>query len=389
VTIRKIGKKSILPAVLAFGIAALSTSGCGGGPRQAEARPATVSGVSAETLHLALLPETYKAVGTIQSRTTSNVGAQVGGTVRQVRVKPGDGVRQGEVLAVLDDRGPQAQFNAAEAAAEASAQGLVVVERQIDAAAAQRAFAEATYQRYKALLAKASVSRQEFDQAEARYKAAVAGESALEARKVQMQAGERQAQAERDAAKTQFSYTRIVSPIDGIVTAKLVDAGTLVMPGTPLFTIEDPKHYRLEASLATELLPKVRIGETVAVQKGVARLEGRVAEIVPAADPASRTFLVKVELPPACGCRSGEYATAEFPVGESRGLSVPRSAEVDRGQLVGVFVIESQGIATYRLVKTGKNFGDRVEILSGLTDGERVATGNVDRLRDGVKVEAQ
>jgi multidrug efflux system membrane fusion protein len=112
-----------------------------------------------------------------------------------------------------------------------------------------------------------------------------------------------------------------------------------------------------------------------------------VAEIVPAADAASRTFLVKVDLPKDCGCRSGEYGTADFAVGEVRQLSVPRRALVEHGELEGVFVANPQGVLEYRLVKTGKDLGERVEILSGISEGERVATSQVERLRDGARVE--
>ncbi len=382
-------EKRFFPIFLIAGASAFFLSACAGGSGRTEAAPAVVTGVTVETMRSASVPQMYEAVGTIESKTTSNVGAQVGGTLLQVRVKPGDRVHAGELLAVIDGRGLRAQLNAAEASAQASSEGLVEVEQQIEAAAAQRKFAEATYQRYKALLAKDSVSRQEYDNAETKYKAAAAGESAMKARKAQMEASVRAARAQQTAAETQYDYTKIVSPANGIVTAKLADSGTLVMPGTPLFTIEDPERYRLVASLAAELLPKVRTGEKVQVTKDGTILEGQVAEIVPAADPASRTFVAKVELPAGCACRSGEYATAEFPIGETNGLTVPQSAVVDHGQLVGVFVIDSKGVATYRLVKTGRSMGNQVEILSGLSSGERVATAGLERLRDGVKVEAQ
>ena len=102
---------------------------------------------------------------------------------------------------------------------------------------------------------------------------------------------------------------------------------------------------------------------------------------------ASHTFLVKIDLPHDCHCRSGEYGQASFPIGEAKGLAVPSAAVVDHGELQGVFVVGADGNVDYRLVKTGKTFGNRVEILSGLAAGEKIAISQVDRLRDGARVE--
>ena len=118
-------------------------------------------------------------------------------------------------------------------------QGEAEVDQALKAATADRQFAEATFNRYKALLAKNSLSRQEFDGAEARYQAALANERSMEAKKQQVLARQQQARSQQDSAQTYLSYSRIVSPLDGIVTAKSVDAGTVVMPGTPVLTVED------------------------------------------------------------------------------------------------------------------------------------------------------
>lgn len=360
---------------------------CGSGPKT-ETRPvATVSAVTVETARFEETPETYEAVGTVISATSSVLGAQIGGTIREIRVKPGDRVKRGQVLAILDDRSPRAQLSAAEAGVEESSQALAEVSQGLQATAAQRKLAETTYHRYQDLLAKNSLSRQEFDEVEARYHAAVANEAALEAKKKQVEARQRQARAGEDSANTLLSYATIVSPIDGIVTSKPVDAGTVIMPGMPVLTVEDPGHYRLEASLPEDLLPKVHLGETVPVSTTHGRVDGRVEEIIPSADASTRTVIVKVALPADCGCRSGEYGKAGFPLGSERRLTVPLSALVQQGELEGLFVVDAQGAVQYRLVKSGKSLGERVEILSGLSEGDRVATSRIGQLRDGARVE--
>lgn len=364
-------------------------SACSTSEKTRETTPRSVSGVTIETVKLQATPETYEAVGTVRSVTSSVLSAQLSGTVREITVKAGDRVKRGQLLAVLDDRSPRAQLGAAEAGVEESAQGLAEVEHALQAAAADRQLAEVTYRRYQELLNKNSVSRQEFDDAEAKYKAAVAQEAALAAKKRQMEARGREAKSQEESAQTILSYSRLVSPIDGVVTAKSVDAGTVVMPGTPILTVEDTTRYRLEASLPEQFVARVRVGQSVPVERGRGKLDGRVVEIVPSADPASRTFTVKIQLPSDCDCRSGEYGKAAFPVGEEKRLLVPRSAIIEKGQLEGLFVINPEGVAQFRLVKTGKSYGPGVELLSGLAEGERVATSQVDRLADGVRVEKQ
>ncbi len=348
-----------------------------------------VSGVTTETVRLQPTPDLYEAVGTVRSATTSVLGAQISGTVREILVKEGDRVRRGQVLAVLDDRTPRAQLGVARAGIEEAAQGLAEVEQALEGARAEQKFAEATFQRYQGLLEKNSLSRQEYEGAEAQAKAAAANVRGLEAKKKQIEARQAQAQAQHESAETFYSYSRVVSPIDGIVTAKSVDAGTLVMPGTPLLTVEDTSQYRLEASLPEQLVAKAKVSEDVQIQLEERMLKGRVAEIVPAADVASRTFLVKIALPRDCACRSGQYGKALFPVGEQKRLVVPRRALVEYGALEGVYVVNVEGGVEYRLVKTGKAFGENVEILSGLAEGDRVATSQLERLRDGAHAEGQ
>ena len=379
-------RKRITSLLLIAAVADIFTA-CG----SAEKRPAQpgplITGVQTETVRLESAPQLYEAVGAIRSASTAILAAQVGGTVTEVRVQPGDAVKRGQLLAVLDDRSAQAQVQGAEAGVSEAVQGEAEVDQALKAATADRLFAEATLNRYKALLAKNSLSRQEFDGAEARYQAALANERAMEAKKQQVAARQQQARSQQDSARTYLSFSRIVSPVDGIVTAKSVDVGTVVMPGTPVLTVEDTARYRLEASLPEEYLGHAQAGARLSVSTGQGEFEGRVAEVVPAADVTSHTFLVKIDLPSDCRCRSGEYGQASFPIGEARGLAVPGSAVVEHGELQGVFVVAADGIVEYRLVKTGKTLGNRVEILSGLAAGEKIAVSQIDRLRDGARVE--
>lgn len=367
----------------------LGLAACGSSKPTAGAPADFVSGVTIVHVELKAVADFYEAAGTVRSATVSEIGAQIAGTVREVLAGEGDRVRAGQILAVIDDRTPRAQLGAAQAGVEEAARGLEEVEQALDAARAEAAFAEATYRRYQSLLEKRSVSRQEFDGAESRYRAAAANVRALEARRKQIEARYQQARAQQSSAETLFSHSRVASPLNGLVTARRADAGSLVMPGAPLFTIEDEDHYRFETNLPERFLSVVKPGQTVSVEVGETRVEGRVVEIVPAADAVTRTFLVKLDLPRECHCRSGQYGKAFFPAGETNRILIPRQAIVEYGGLEGVFVVNAAEVTEYRLVKKGKVLGESVEILAGLAAGERLAVEPLARLRDGVRVEAR
>jgi membrane fusion protein, multidrug efflux system len=375
--------RSLILIVVATGF----ISACGSNVKRPEESGPVISGVQTETVRMESAPTLYRAAGVVRSVNTAVLAAQLAGAVREIHVQAGERVRRGQLLAVLDDRSALAQVQGAEAGVQEATEGEAEADQALKAAAAEREFAEATFNRYKNLLAKNSLSRQEYDGAQAHYQAALANERAMAAKKQQILARQQQARSQQNSAQTYLSYSRIVSPRDGIVTAKSVDVGTVVMPGTPLLTVEDTSRYRLEVSLPEAYLGDVKIGESVTVSTEAGQFEGNVAEVVPAADSASHTFLTKIDLPRDSKCRSGEYGQAGIPVGEGKSLAVPASAVVEHGELQGVFVVNPEGTVEYRLVKTGKSFGSRVEILSGLAGGEKVAITQTDRLRDGARVE--
>jgi len=118
-------------------------------------------------------------------------------------------------------------------------------------------------------------------------------------------------------------------------------------------------------------------------------VDGRVAELIPAADPASRSVIVKLDLPADLPLRSGMFGRARFPAGERKALVVPAAAVVERGQLSSLFVVGADGVARLRLVTLGERHGERVEVLSGLTPGERIVVEGGDGLADGSRVDVR
>jgi RND family efflux transporter MFP subunit len=167
----------------------------------------------------------------------------------------------------------------------------------------------------------------------------------------------------------------------------------MAAPGVPLLTIESGTDYRLEAAVQESQINNIHLRDQVRVQidaLGPQELAGTVVEVVPTADPASRTYLVKISIAPPDGnqqiIRSGLYGKARFIIGQTQALTIPRKAVVERGQLTSVYVVDQSGVARMRLVKTGKTYTDRVEMLSGLSEGEQIVIDGVEAVSDGSRV---
>jgi len=243
-------------------------------------------------------------------------------------------------------------------------------------------------------LARATLAQQRGRIAQAEAMAESAGirvrtqESRIEAASARV----REAEADVARARTQQGYTRIVAPGPGLVVEKLVEVGELAAPGKPLLRLDDPSGYRLEVALASTEAGKVTPGQAAEVRVdglGDRTLAGTVDEIVPAADPATRTVTVKIALPAGAGgagLRSGLFGRARLMAGRAESLLVPVAAVVERGQLTNVFVVDRDRVARLRLVTLGRRHGDRVEVLSGLAPDEEVAVEGLDRLADGARV---
>ncbi|HKW25619.1 MAG TPA: efflux RND transporter periplasmic adaptor subunit [Terriglobales bacterium] len=363
-------------ALVAILAAMLALAACSSEPRIVSAAPEVVRDVQLLTAQRTPVPDWLEAVGTLQAAQTSQLSGQITGNILEMRVKEGDRVHRGEVLAVLEDAQPQAAVQQATAAESAAQQEIV-------AADSDYTLAEATFKRYQDLYNKKSVSPQEFDEVRAR-------EQAATARRLLARAGLAQAQAALTQARTTLGYTRVRAPFDGVVAEKRADPGTLASPGMVLLVMEDQHRFRLETSVDEGDIHLVKLGQTVPVTLDSlphAQFTGRVAQIVPAADPASRSFVVKVELPADVRLRSGLFGRAHIVRGQRQAILLPRSAVLDRGQLQGIYVVGAEEVAILRYITLGKTDGEQVEVLSGLQGGERVVAAPGDRELGGKRVE--
>jgi membrane fusion protein, multidrug efflux system len=285
-------------------------------------------------------------VGTVRPKLHSVIEAKVSGRIEKMLVTPGQQVKAGELLVQLDSREIQAKLDQA-----------LAVSRQ----------SESELKRYETLRAKQVITPAEFEAVQSRYQVAVG------------------AAAE---AETMLGYTKITAPFDGVVTRKFADVGDLATPGKPLVELEDPEVLQFETAVPEAIISKVSLGTKLPVRIGSQERQATVSEIAPSGDPGSRTFLVKLDLPSVPNLRAGQFGRVEIPVSQTNVLRGPASAVIQRGQMELVFVV-TDGHAQLRLVKTGKRFGNEIELLSGVSAGDEVVAEGAASLVDGQAVKTR
>ena len=317
-----------------------SASGGSGAPRatiQAEV-------MKIETVQV---PVRVEVTGQVTAIFQAMLSSRIQGTIDKLLVREGTEVSKGQTLIQLDSRDVEADLARAKAEVEN---------------------AKAQFDRMKKLYAQDAVSKQEMENATRAYKVA---------------------EANRKAVLAQLSYTVVKAPFDGVITEKKVEAGELASPGQPLLKMENPRQLRLEATIAEGDLKSVSRGDKIPIlidALGTQALAGIVSQILPAGDPQTHTFMVKVDLPNTPGLKTGMFGRFQLDKGTAPTILVPSSAVVERGELTGVFAIGSDQVARLRWVKAGRRFEKQIEILSGVNVGERVlADGR--RGVDGAKVE--
>lgn len=367
--------------------AILWLAGCSDATKEKPLESSTPRAVSTVVVSTETWPSTYEATGTVRARTSAVISAKLMGYVREVKAQAGDHVREGQLLVTLDSRDLEAASRRAEAARDEVRTAVPEADSAVAAAKANLDLAQVTFGRMQMLYQKTSISNQEFDEASAKLKTAQAAYGMAQARRQQLNA--KLAQAEQEVLSTEVtrSYAEVVAPFAGLVISRSAESGSLPAPGAPLFTIEAEGAYRLEALVDESHLAAVRVGQQVSVTLDGAGhpIDARVSEIVPAVDAASRAYAVKIDLPALIALRSGVFGRATFQLGSRSLLAIPAASVSERGQLQSVLVADN-GLARIRLITTGQKLKDRMEVLSGLSAGEKVIFPVPPGLSDGAQV---
>lgn len=310
------------------------------------ASPATIQAAVVE-IKPSQVPVRVEVTGQVTPIYQAMLSSRIQGTIDKLLVREGARVSKGQTLIQLDNRDVQADLARASAEVENA-------KTQLD--------------RMKMLYGQDAVSKQEMENATRSYKVA---------------------EANRKAVLAQLSYTVVKAPFDGVITEKKVEAGELASPGQPLLKMEDPFQLRLEATVAEGDLKSIARGDKIPVfidALEARALSGVVSQILPAGDPQTHTFLVKVDLPKTAGLKSGMFGRLQLDKGTSQTILVPASAVVERGELTSVYVVGADRVARLRWIKAGRQFDQQLEILSGVNAGERLLLDG-SRGIDGAPVE--
>ena len=330
-------------------------------PGQTEAVRQSITGLKFEQVAVQNVPGQDLFIGTIESSDRGILAARIDGRVGRMAVKIGDAVRAGQLLLTIEQNTVDYRL--------AEAQG------SREAAAARLDLSEKTYQRYEKLAKAEAVTPQELDR--------------VTAEREQARQNWQAASAGVAQARTGVAYNRVTAPYAGKIAEQLVESGSTVMPGTPLLVIERSGIPQARIAVPESLVGQMAPGEKLAIEIPALQrtITGSVTEIQPASDPATRSFAVKLSLPNDAGLTPGLFLRAKRQAAATgSALLIPLSALVQRGQLTGVYVVEAK-ILHFRLVKIGPRLGDKVEILSGLSAGETIVSGEVQRARSGARVE--
>ncbi|HEY5956595.1 MAG TPA: efflux RND transporter periplasmic adaptor subunit, partial [Polyangiaceae bacterium] len=337
------------------------------------------------------IAEIYRASGTVRGRNTTILTSKTTGYVRVVHVRSGDRVVGGQLVAQLETNDVRSMVTRARATIDRAAASKAEAESALEAVRAEAKVAKLLFQRESELFNSAAISRQQFDEADARFRSATARESVAEARIRAGASGIDEARASLGEAQATLAYASIVAPFAGRVLERHVDPGALATPGMPLLVIADEDTLRVEVPVEATRADNVREGDVVDIEVDTVPkpILGKIGEIVPNVDVTSRAFLVKVDLPPNVGqLRPGTFARVSFRMGARARLVVPTTAITSFGALDRVFVVDERS-ARLRMITTGETHGTWTEVLSGLSSSERVVAMPPASLCDGSKIEVE
>ena len=308
------------------------------------------------------------ASGKIEAVKSANLSTRVMGFVNKIHVNVGDKVKKGQLLLSINNVDLEAK--------------LAQVNASITEATAAYQNSEKDYNRFTALFNDNSASQKELDDVTANYNMTKAR---LEA-----------ANQNKNEVNAQFSYVNIRAPFNGVVTNKFIKAGNMANPGVPLLSVESPSNFQVIAMVPESDISNIKSGITVSVLvKSLGEtLSGKVSEISTSAKNTGGQYLVKVTLEKTnVNILSGMFSTVQFPIEKTEKSSsvvlIPQTAIITHGSLKGVYTVSEQNTALLRWLRLGKSYGDKVEVLSGLTIEESYIVSAESKLSNGAKVSIQ
>ncbi len=312
-------------------------------------------------------------VGIIEPQERAEIATPLSGRVIDIKVKEGDCVKKGTLLLKIEGEELESTIKASEFQ-------IREAEAEYRRALAQYEVAKKTFERYSRLLKEGAVTPQEYDEIKGQFEAS---KEALQGAKAAIE----RARAQKRAITSRIQYVNLTSPFEGCISEKKVDIGDLAFPGKPLLVLEK-KPYLLKVELPEKFFSQIKLGETLKVNLSESQkiINGKVVEKSPSIDPVTRTFRIKLSLENVEGVKSGSLAYVLIP-SRTISLFIPEKAVLKRYDFTGVFVLKPDKTLELRWVKLGKATEGKVEVLSGLNEGDKVVVEGIERACDGCLVE--
>jgi len=318
------------------------------------------------------LERSFEESGVVTTALKATISPQVMGIIEKINVDPGDSVKKGDILLVINSDQFRMKLGQAEKGMKQAKAGKVQAEQHFVGATASYDQARKAYERAKKYFVKKAISEVKLEAAESAFKQAKAGMAAAKEGVQAAKAGIEKAQKYIDEANVAIGYSKIKAPFDGVITKKFVDTGDMASPGRPVFSINNPDLYQLQANIRESLLSFLEIGQKLKLTIGDSKYLGIVSEITPNIDPATRTFPVKVTFKPTEKVFVGMYGKLLVPAGKSDSIAIPEKAVYKTGQLESVLVKQGDSCKR-RYIQTGQKIGNgMIEVLSGVSGNERL-----------------
>ena len=322
----------------------------------------------------AKITEWYEAVGTVSPRTKTRIEAQITARIESIQVTSGASVQKGDVIIILDERSLRSRLEQAGQGLKSARSQRAQARQGVNAAQAAFEEAQAAHERVKTYFEAQAATSQDLEEARSAFLQAKAGLQQAKDALAQARAGVNQAEKKVEEAEIALDYTQIKAPVSGEVAKRLADPGDLAMPGKPLLVLQTGKALRLEALVRENVIQIIKPGQKfqVVLEALQQSVQGTVEEVVPSADPSSRTFVVKVALPSTSGLFPGMFGRLQIPLGQKEVILAASKAVKSVGQLKMVKLKTEDGWKDV-FVLTGKRLNDQLEILSGLNEGDTLA----------------
>jgi RND family efflux transporter MFP subunit len=332
------------------------------------------------------VPVTIKGPGTVEARIPVTLSARITATITNLHVDQGDAVKRGQLVATLDDRDLAAKRAGSVQTQETARRNVTAAQAAVAKAEAELDLARTKHRRDQDLLRAGYVSQSVMDASAATLRSAEANLENARALLAAREADTGTVAQEAAYAAAVLSHTRLAAPIDGIIIERLVETGSTVVAGTPIFRMVDPATLWVAARIDESVVGRVNVGMPAAIRLRTGEtVSGKVARISRQGDAATRELEVNVAfdapLPRFAIDQEAEVAIA---AGEERGLVVPVAALVENAGKQGALVIED-GRARFRPLATGAADGKRIVVRKGLAAGD-VVIADPQRVKPGSRV---